>query len=186
MNDNRERNVPQPLQSLVIAMVVCLLPTSWAWAQVSPDDPAFADQLLYHRAFEIALWALPATDSFAVRQAIERDLGGKANDIVINTKPLNADIHLVALQTQTPYLQGAIDLSNGPIVMEVPPATDTSHMYGTIVDAWQRPLEERDIGLDGWDKGEGAKYLLLPPGYDGEVPDGYKVMQSRTAMVVVQ
>ena len=99
MNDNRERNVPQPLQSLVIAMVVCLLPTSWAWAQVSPDDPAFADQLLYHRAFEIALWALPATDSFAAREAIERDLGGKANDIVINTKPLNADIHLVALQT---------------------------------------------------------------------------------------
>ncbi len=64
--------MPQPLQSLVIAMVVCLLPTSWAWAQVSPDDPAFADQLLYHRAFEIALWALPATDSFAAREAIER------------------------------------------------------------------------------------------------------------------
>ena len=42
---------------------------------------------------------------------------------------MNSDIHLVALQTQTPYLQGAIDLSNGPIVVEVPPAADSSHLY---------------------------------------------------------
>ena len=180
MNDRTESDLPQLFKHLVIAMVICLLPTSGAWAQTSPDDPEFANQLLYHRAFEVGLWALAASDSFAAREAIERDLGGKANDIVINTKPMNSDIHLVALQTQTPYLQGAIDLSNGPIVVEVPPASDSSHLYGTIVDAWQRPLEEKDIGRDGWDNGEGAKYLLLPPGYDGEVPDGYKVMRSRT------
>ena len=49
---------------------------------------------------------MPATDSFATREAVERDLGGQPNDVAINTKPLNADIYLVALQTQTPYLQG--------------------------------------------------------------------------------
>lgn len=149
-------------------------------AQIGPDDPGFDEQLFYHRAFEVALWALPATDSFATREAIERDLGGKANDVVINTRPMNSDIHLVALQTQTPYLQGAIDVRDGPMVVEVPPATERAHMYGTIVDAWQRPLEERDIGVDGWDDGKGAKYLILPPGYDGDIPDGYNVMHSRT------
>ena len=41
-------------------------------------------------------------------------------------------------------------------------------------------MEERDIGVDGWDDGVGAKYLLLPPGYDGDMPDGYNVMHSRT------
>ena len=63
------------------------------------------DQLYYHRAFELALWAMPATDSFATREAVIRDLKGKANDIAINTKPMDSDIHLVALQSQTPYLQ---------------------------------------------------------------------------------
>ena len=56
------------------------------------------DQLYYHRAFELALWAMPATDSFATREAIIRDLEGQANDVVINTKPMDSDVHLVALQ----------------------------------------------------------------------------------------
>jgi hypothetical protein len=138
------------------------------------------DQLYYHRAFELALWAMPATDSFATRESVIRDLKGKPNDIAINTKPMDSDIHLVALQTQTPYLQGAVDLRDGPIVVEVPTATEESHLYGVISDAWQRPLEDTDIGLLGWDKGEGAKYLLLPPNYDGVLPEGYKPMHSRT------
>ena len=139
-----------------------------------------ADQIYYHRAFEVALWAMPATDSIATREAVIRDLRGKANDVAINTMPMDSDIHLVALQSQTPYLQGAIDVSNGPMVVEVPKATGESHLYGVISDAWQRPLEDIDVGLDGWDEGEGAKYLILPPGYDGAVPEGYKIMRSRT------
>ena len=142
-----------------------------------------ADQLLYQRAFEVALWAMPATDSFATREAVVRDLRGRPNDIVINTRPMDSDIHLVALQTQTPYLQGAIDLTDGPVVVDIPAANGDSHLYGVISDAWQRPLEDTDIGLEGWDQGRGAKYLLLPPGYEGEIPDGYKVMRSRTFLL---
>ena len=37
-----------------------------------------------------------------------------------------------------------------------------------------------DMGLAGRDQGKGGKYLILPPGYDGEVPDGYFVAQSQT------
>ena len=36
------------------------------------------------------------------------------------------------------------------------------------------------MGLAGPDKGAGGKYLFLPPGYDGEVPDGYFVARSPT------
>ena len=38
-------------------------------------------------------------------------------------------------------------------------------------DFWQRSLA--DVGLPGPDAGKGGKFLLLPPGYDGEVPSGY-------------
>jgi hypothetical protein len=70
--------------------------------------------------------------------------------------------------SDTPYCGGAIDLSNGPMVIELAPgpfiaAADTHHQ-GWILD----------MGLPGPDAGQGGKHLLLPPGYDGEVPDGYQ------------
>ena len=99
------------------------------------DDVSIENKLLYSRAFEVALWALPVTESFSARIAVVRDLGGEPNDIVINTKPMDSDIHLIALQSQTPYLQGAIDLTDGPIVVDIPKATSISHLYGVIVDA---------------------------------------------------
>jgi hypothetical protein len=174
------------LNTLNAAVVVMMLRTaaiaSQALAQ-NPQPPSrrdSADQLLYRRAFEVALWAMPAADSFAAREAVKRDLHGRANDVAINTKPLNSDAHLIALQTETPYLQGALDLRDGPIVVEIPAATSESHLYGTICDAWQRPLDAIDVGKGGWDEGKGAKYLLLPPDYKGDVSAGYKAMRSRT------
>jgi hypothetical protein len=37
-----------------------------------------------------------------------------------------------------------------------------------------------DLGNAGPDQGQGGKYLLLPPGYEGELPDGYFVFRSST------
>ena len=37
-----------------------------------------------------------------------------------------------------------------------------------------------DVGMVGPDKGEGGKYLLLPPGFDGDIPEGYFVVRSAT------
>ena len=37
-----------------------------------------------------------------------------------------------------------------------------------------------DLGMAGPDKGKGGKFLVLPPGYEGDVPDGYFVVRSNT------
>jgi len=37
-----------------------------------------------------------------------------------------------------------------------------------------------DVGILGPDKGEGGRYLTLPPGYTGEIPQGYFVVKSPT------
>lgn len=37
-----------------------------------------------------------------------------------------------------------------------------------------------DLGNAGPDRGQGGKYLLLPPGYEGDVPEGYFVFRSST------
>jgi hypothetical protein len=37
-----------------------------------------------------------------------------------------------------------------------------------------------DIGVTGPDEGQGGSYLILPPGYEGEIPDGYHIVRPRT------
>jgi hypothetical protein len=65
----------------------------------------------------------------------------------------------------------------GPVVLEIPPADDGS-ISGTVMDCWQSAIE--DVGPAGVDKGEGGKYLILPPGYGDELPAGYLPMPSDT------
>jgi hypothetical protein len=66
-----------------------------------------------------------------------------------------------------------LDTKGGPLVLEIPP-----EVLGPIDDAWFRWVS--DVGITGPDKGKGGKYLLLPPGYTGAVPEGYFVARSRT------
>ena len=85
-------------------------------------------------------------------------------------------------QTLTPnpdtlYFMTLLRHPDGPIVIEVPPANGGS-LNGNIVTAWQKPLE--DVGLLGVDKGEGGKFVILPPGYAEPVPDGYAALPSDT------
>jgi hypothetical protein len=71
-----------------------------------------------------------------------------------------------------------LDLKDGPLVFEAAP-----QMQGLLDDFWHRPLT--DVGLAGPDQGKGGKYLLLPPGYNGEAPSGYYVLKSPTYGVFV-
>ena len=76
--------------------------------------------------------------------------------------------------TSTLYAWSFLDLEeDGPTVVEIPPG-----VLGVLNDAWFRYVG--DMGAAGPDKGKGGKFLVLPPGYDGDVPDGYYVFKSRT------
>jgi hypothetical protein len=78
----------------------------------------------------------------------------------------------------------------GPIVIEVPRG-----LQGILDDFWQRSIPSEgkidgrqwsgDVGLPGPDHGKGGKYLILPPDYRGEIPDGYFTYRSRTYGVFV-
>ena len=69
--------------------------------------------------------------------------------------------------------------TDGPTVIEAPP-----RMLGFVQDGFQRYLA--DIGPLGPDKGAGGKFLVLPPGYTGIVPEGYFVSRSPTYSVDVR
>jgi hypothetical protein len=63
------------------------------------------------------------------------------------------------------------------VVVEVPAAVGAG-LLGSMVDAWDVAMT--DIGPAGADQGKGGKYLLLPPGYTGDVPSGYFAFRSPT------
>jgi hypothetical protein len=83
------------------------------------------------------------------------------------------------LNSDTPYGSGTLDLSKGPMVVELPPGP----YIGLVDDHYQGWV--LDLGLPGPDAGKGGKHLVLPPGYDGAIPDGYLVGRSLSNKVLV-
>ena len=82
------------------------------------------------------------------------------------------------LNSDTPYGPILLDLRDGPMVIEVPPGP----LICVAFDLNQRWVA--DMGVPGPDAGNGGKHLLLPPDWDGEVPDGYFVARSTTYRVI--
>jgi hypothetical protein len=75
--------------------------------------------------------------------------------------------------SETIYTLLWLDTTDGPLVIDVPP-----RVLGLINDFWSRYVT--DVGNAGPDKGQGGRYLLLPPGYAGAIPDDYFVLRSHT------
>jgi len=77
------------------------------------------------------------------------------------------------------YFWVNLEFGKGPLVVETPPMS-----LGVIDDMWFRWVT--DFGLPGPDRGEGGRYLLVPPGYTGELPEaGYIVCKVRTTRAMV-
>ena len=83
------------------------------------------------------------------------------------------------LNSDTPYGSAALDLSQGPMVVELPPGP----YIGLIDDHYQGWV--LDMGLPGPDGGKGGKHLILPPDYKGEIPSGYFVGRSPSLKVLM-
>ena len=66
--------------------------------------------------------------------------------------------------SDTPYAAAALDLTEGPMVVELPPGP----LMCTSNDLNQRWV--MDMGLPGPDAGKGGKHVLCGPGFNGEVP----------------
>lgn len=130
------------------------------------------DNLDLVRGTAAFLDGIPITSLYALNRGL-RDLGVEPGEIGISETLLNARSLFLTPNTTTIYIFSQLDLSDGPVVVDAPPG-----LLGLINDAGFRYVA--DIGQAGPDKGEGGKYLFLPPGYEGDVPDGYFVFQSAT------
>ena len=140
-------------------------------AGAKPSIADFSHQVAYQRAFEAALWAIPALSIFAFRRSAFSQLGMKDNDIIAASSPATPKLELLTANSTTPYIAAYTDLRKGPVVVELPVAGAEGSLYGQIVDSWQ--LTIADVGPSGLDEGKGGKLLITPPGYGDAVPAGY-------------
>ncbi len=141
-----------------------------------PSVANLEDQVAYQRAFEAVVWSQPAVAVYGIRRGLIEGLGMKDNEVMAMSKPLTTRHEFLTANNTTPYIVANADLQSGPVVVEVPAAIDTGAMYGQVVDASQVTIA--DVGPSGVDQGKGGKYLFLPPGYKGQVPEGYLVIPS--------
>jgi hypothetical protein len=109
---------------------------------------------------------------YALRKGFA-DAGIKDGDFVYTSKLMDSKSLFLTANADTVYFWGNLDLSKGPLVVEVPPM-----VLGIFDDFWFRWVG--DFGLAGPDKGQGGKFLLVGPGYKGTLPEGgYFVQRSR-------
>ena len=104
-------------------------------------------------------------------------IGVQNNEIMAMSRPLATRHEFLTANNTTPYIAANADLRNGPVVLEIPPASDKGVLYGQVVDAWQETIA--DVGPSGIDKGKGGRLLFLPPDYKKTPPAGYVVVASQ-------
>ena len=136
-----------------------------------PDDAtvkAVYDNLDFSRGMEAFLQFVPAASLEALREGAVELGSQRPNQVVIMDQLLDSNPLFLTGNTDTVYAMSFLDLDrDGPTVVEIPPGCGP----GTVNDAFFRFVT--DMGAPGPDRGKGGKYLILPEGYQGDLPEGY-------------
>lgn len=135
-----------------------------------------SDETDLNRAIHAYRFFYPTVSSAAIFREMKR-LGVQPNKVFgyMDTQPRHIGF---TLNSDTPYGGMLLDLNIGPLVIELPPGP----LLGAVLDINQRWVA--DMGVPGPDGGKGGKHLLLPPGYEGNVPDGYYVARATSFQVI--
>jgi hypothetical protein len=149
----------------VTVMVVGMVLTSQVNAKEFDLQKADVhDRMFHYRSIEALVWAMPMLNFKQFRDG-HKALGVKQNDIAYHTKIQDWKFQTATPNNTTPYVNFFWNIKDGPIVIEIPPSADGVGIFGTLMDAWQRPID--DVGAKGRDKGNGGKYVMVPEGYQG-------------------
>jgi len=163
--------------SSVLLIISTMAPADMLAQEFELEKANVHDRMLYHRSIDAAVWAMPLMNFKFYRDALA-DAGVGPNDIGYFTKLQNWKFQTATPNNTTPYILTYWNMEDGPIVIEMPPSTTDVGIFGTVMDAWQRPID--DVGALGRDKGMGATYLLIPPGYNGPLLSKALVYEQRT------
>ena len=132
------------------------------------------DNLDFLRGVEVFLNFIPAASIESMRRGMIEAGATRSNQAVIFDNLMDSNPLFLTGNTDTVYCLFMLDLeTDGPTVVEVPAGSGP----GTVNDAFFRFVV--DMGGPGPDKGQGGKYLIVPAGYKGALPEsGYFIAHS--------
>jgi hypothetical protein len=133
-----------------------------------PDTVSAAyDALDLIRGIDVFLNTVPGASLVAMRRGLRSAGVTSARVIGITDPRANSNSLFLTPNTETTYGTTFLDLREwGPTVIEAPPQS-----LCVVDDFWFRYVA--DMGIPGPDRGQGGKYLFVPPGHDGALPEGY-------------
>ena len=136
------------------------------------------EHLDFVHGLNVYLDGFAGASTYAIRKGFH-EIGVEDNSILIFSELMGSESVFLTANADTVYFLSIVDLTSGPMVVETPPQA-----LGVIDDMWWGWII--DFGLSGPDRGEGGRFLLVPPGYDGPLPDsGYHVGHSRTSRALL-
>jgi hypothetical protein len=146
-------------------------------APAGSEEQDIHDRMMHSRAVDAVVWAMPLLNFKGFRDG-HAAAGVGPNDVAYFSQIQNWKFQTATPNNTTPYVNFYWNIADGPVVVEIPPSADGVGIFGTIMDAWQRPID--DVGAAGRDGGRGAKYVLTPSGYDGPLLPGAYVYEQGT------
>ena len=137
------------------------------------------DELYYQRAVHAYMTTLPPLNTIGMRDGSESTFGKGYNVLPIWKDRMDARTWVPTPNADVIYSMNYLDLKEtGPLVVAAP-----ANVIGMFTDFFQRTIT--DVGLIGPDRARGGLYLLLPPDYGGEIPQGYFAFKSQTYNVLL-
>ncbi|MCP4900979.1 MAG: DUF1254 domain-containing protein [bacterium] len=131
------------------------------------------DYLDFHNGVQAYLSGIQIASMSAMRRGI-LEFGPANYTALIFEELMDSKALFLTANTTSVYMMLWLETKIGePMVIETPP-----DVLGIIDDHWFKYVS--DFGRLGPDKNKGGKFLILPPGYDGDVPEGYHVAKSNT------
>lgn len=130
------------------------------------------DNLDKVRATEAFLSSIQIASVYAMKEGLLA-FGPANTTVLLFNELMDSKALWLTPNTVSIYMATWLELGDEPMVIETPP-----NVLGFIDDSWFKFVA--DFGNAGPDKGKGGKFLILPPGYKGEVPEGYHVARTNT------
>ena len=132
------------------------------------------DEFFYQNAVQAYVLTLPILNTIGLRDGSEAAFGKGYNVLPIWKDRMDSRAWVPTPNADVIYSMSYLDLKkDGPLVVAAPP-----NVIGMFTDFYQRTIT--DVGAVGPDRTRGGLYLLLPPGFDGEIPKGYFAFKSQT------
>jgi hypothetical protein len=169
--------IKNPIRTSLSGGLVAIMLFTAGLGSANAEEPSLAERMLHHRAIDAAVWAMPLMNFKSYRDALA-DVGVGPNDVGYFSKLQDWRFQTATPNNTTPYNMTYWNFEDGPVVVEIPPSAEGIGIFGTIMDAWQRPLD--DVGAVGRDAGRGAKYLMVPPNYSGPLLPNALVYEQET------